>query len=133
MKIKLFELKKMIKKELQNYLKESGQNDGRKEFFGKDSNIFDAKIKEDTINTEGDQIVHKLQRIDNDVWQSNHYTHGGDVEKHWNTYLDSIEFALEKRRIFPSLTKMYSKKIYRDLEAENFHSLNKALKELEYI
>ena len=46
MKITVEQLRKLIREQVRKTLKESGQNDGRKEFFGKDSNIFDAKIKE---------------------------------------------------------------------------------------
>jgi len=69
-----------------------------------------------------------LMGIDAEIWHKLGVSDGDALEKKWPEYLKLLKQAVRKEFGSGKL----SKSMYKDLEADNHHSLNKALKDLKY-
>jgi hypothetical protein len=73
-------------------------------------------------------MADQLMAIDDEIWHKLGISDSDELEKKWPEYLKLVKQDVRKEFGGGKL----SKSMYKELEAENHHSLNKALKELKY-
>jgi len=73
-------------------------------------------------------MADQLMAIDAEIWHKLRVDSGDELEKKWPEYLKLVK--QEVRKEFGG--GKFSKSMYKELEHENHHSLNKALAELKY-
>jgi len=64
----------------------------------------------------------KLQTINGRIWRKHNWTHRGDVDNNWSTFIEEVKAGLKSAGI-----RKVTPEVMRELEDDNFHALMKAL------
>jgi len=73
-------------------------------------------------------MADQLMAIDGEIWEKLRVDNADDLQLKWNEYLKLVKEKVRKEFGGGKL----SKSMYKELEANNHHSLNQALKDLKY-
>lgn len=96
----------------------------RKAKLIKESNNFNER-KNMKKNLKENKIADKLMGLDSVVWHKLKFKSGNDIRDNWDSYVNAIKKGVQNMNI-----KKLDNSVYRDLENDNHHSLNKALVQL---
>ena len=86
---------------------------------------FRITMKEALRKIKASRESQKLKTIHNRIFGKHNWSHRGDVDSNWSTYLSEVKNGLRSIGV-----SQVSPKAIEELEDENFHALIKALVDL---